>query len=70
MDEFGVIFTTMSDVRPFAATTWQGNSALVVGPYRVFEVLGSGGNGLVYRAQHSVDHRECALKILSPTKIV
>ncbi len=57
----------MSDVRPFAATTWHGNSALVVGPYRVFEVLGSGGNGLVYRAQHSVDHRECALKILSPT---
>ena len=57
----------MSDVRPFAATTWQGNAALVVGPYRVFEVLGSGGNGLVYRAQHSVGNHEVALKILSPT---
>lgn len=57
----------MTDVRPFAATTWQGNAALVVGPYRVFEVLGSGGNGLVYRAQHSVSNLEVALKILSPT---
>ena len=57
----------MADVRPFAATTWQGNAALVVGPYRVFEVLGSGGNGLVYRAVHATDQHEVALKILSPT---
>jgi serine/threonine protein kinase/ActR/RegA family two-component response regulator len=56
----------MTESRPFAATTWQGNAALVVGPYRVFEVLGSGGNGLVYRAQHSVSNLEVALKILSP----
>lgn len=51
----------------FASTTWQGNAALVVGPYRVFEVLGSGGIGMVYRAVHSVTNREVALKILSPT---
>ena len=51
----------------FSATTWQGNSALVVGPYRVFEVLGSGGIGMVYRAVHSTTNREVALKILSPT---
>ena len=57
----------MTDARPFSATTWQGNAALVVGPYRLFEVLGSGGNGLVYRAQHSVSNLEVALKILSPT---
>jgi DNA-binding response OmpR family regulator len=57
----------MSGIRPFEATTWQGNTALVVGPYRVCEVLGSGGNGLVYRAVHSTTLAEVALKILSPT---
>ena len=57
----------MTDIRSFAATTWQGNAALIVGPYLVFEVLGSGGNGLVYRAVHATDQREVALKILSPT---
>ena len=57
----------MSSPPLFAATTWQGNSALVVGPYRVFEVLGSGGIGMVYRAVHSTTNQEVALKILSPT---
>ena len=57
----------MSNPPIFAATTWQGNSALVVGPYRVFEVLGSGGIGMVYRAVHSTTNQEVALKILSPT---
>jgi hypothetical protein len=37
-----------------------------LGPYRVLEVLGAGGMGVVFRAEDSQLHREIALKTLRP----
>ncbi|MCA8957487.1 MAG: serine/threonine protein kinase [Planctomycetes bacterium] len=39
---------------------------VVDGKYRVLSVLGRGGMGTVFRAQHAVSHAPLALKILNP----
>jgi tRNA A-37 threonylcarbamoyl transferase component Bud32 len=42
------------------------DSGAQVGPYRIIGELGGGGMGTVYRAAHTVLHREVAIKVLRP----
>lgn len=40
-----------------------------LGPYRLLELIGNGGMGSVYRAEHIRLRRQCAIKILPPDRI-
>jgi serine/threonine-protein kinase len=42
------------------------DSGVQLGPYRIIGELGGGGMGKVYRAVHTVLHREVAIKMLRP----
>ena len=37
-----------------------------IGPYRIIDLLGAGGMGTVYVAEHRLVERRVALKVLSP----
>ena len=54
-----------------ALTRWQAEFLLkgkhkgfFVGPYRLLRLLGKGGMGTVYLAEHEMMRRRCALKVL------
>ena len=40
-----------------------------LGPYRLLELIGNGGMGSVYRAEHIRLRRQCAIKVLPPDRI-
>lgn len=54
-------------------TRWQAEQLLqgkhrgfFLGPYRILDLLGSGGMGRVYLAEHQKMRRRCAIKVLPP----
>ncbi|MBN2476308.1 MAG: serine/threonine protein kinase [Pirellulales bacterium] len=54
-------------------TRWQAEQLLqgkhrgfFLGPYRILDLLGSGGMGSVYLAEHQMMRRRCAIKVLPP----
>ena len=51
-----------------AAQLKQGRTKLTLGPYVVKAWIGQGGMGQVFKAEHSVMGRECAVKVLAAAK--
>jgi serine/threonine protein kinase len=50
-----------------AKQLWLGKArGLVLGQYRLLEELGQGGFGQVFKALHTMMHREVAIKVISP----
>ncbi|HBB73760.1 MAG TPA: serine/threonine protein kinase, partial [Planctomycetaceae bacterium] len=45
------------------------SDALLIGPYVVLDVLGTGGMGCVYRAEHRAMRRAVALKVIAQHKL-
>lgn len=45
------------------------SDALLIGPYVVLDVLGTGGMGCVYRAEHRAMRRSVALKVIAQHKL-
>ncbi len=57
--ELGPVLAVLAPPRTPGELGW-------LGPYRVLDVLGAGGMGVVFRAQDAQLHREIALKTLRP----
>jgi eukaryotic-like serine/threonine-protein kinase len=49
-----------------AASSWSGR---IIGPYRLLARLGSGGQGVVFAAEHLTLRRRAALKVLHPNAL-
>ena len=55
-----------SEKEVFAARSKQAPVPGQIGPYKILEVLGEGGMGVVYRAEQSQPRRQVALKLIRP----
>jgi tRNA A-37 threonylcarbamoyl transferase component Bud32 len=56
----------MTDAPPEAPTSKPRIGCVIDGRYRLLDVIGRGGMGAVFRAEHMLMHKEVAIKILHP----
>jgi Serine/threonine protein kinase len=63
-------FSTPSDMRPVdSAVMVQLREGDVIGGYKLIDLIGHGGMGLVFRCEHVALNRICALKCVAPSMV-